>query len=194
MEIFVVIFALLIAVILNVILAKNAEAIAEKKGHNGRKWFHICFWLAPVSYVLVAALPDLNLLKKQEETIELLKKLVSNTEANYPNSMPNLPKAKSANDAVPFAAQHAATPQQSPKENVSFSDAFAPEDLLNILEELPSAKDIAEFITELIGNSKNQRDYALLIELESCAINEKNHGNQKAKAIQHIKDYLENRQ
>lgn len=75
-------FVLIIVIlILWLLLASNASDIAADKGYPKRKWFHMCFWLAPFSYILVAAMPDKVLREKQEQTNRLLEQLLAASEA-----------------------------------------------------------------------------------------------------------------
>lgn len=71
----------IIFLILGIFLASEASEIAKDKGYDGGKWFHMCFWLGLISYIMIAAMPDLALREKQEETNRLLKELAetSNT-------------------------------------------------------------------------------------------------------------------
>ena len=55
---YIVIFVVVVAI--NGYLSSKAGAIAEMKGHSGREWFHICFWLGFPGYLLLIALPDLS--------------------------------------------------------------------------------------------------------------------------------------
>lgn len=43
---------------LNFIIAREFSRIAKDKGHNGRRYFHFCFWLGLVGMLMVIALPD----------------------------------------------------------------------------------------------------------------------------------------
>ena len=43
------------------LLASNASDIAQDKGYEKRKWFHMCFWLSLPAYLIVCAMPDKNL-------------------------------------------------------------------------------------------------------------------------------------
>lgn len=43
---------------LNFIIAREFSRIAEDKGHDGRRYFHFCFWLSLVGMLMVIALPD----------------------------------------------------------------------------------------------------------------------------------------
>ena len=38
--------------------AKNMAKIAEDKGYTEKKWFHYCFWLGLVGFLMVCAMPD----------------------------------------------------------------------------------------------------------------------------------------
>ena len=66
---------------LNGLLASNASNIAKEKGYEKDKWFHMCFWLGPVAYIIVAAMPDKVLRENQEQTNTLLKKMLENFSA-----------------------------------------------------------------------------------------------------------------
>ena len=82
MEIIAVIISLVLtvgvfvlAILLNYLMAKSSSKVAEDKGYSGRKWFHMCFWLGIIPYILVAGMPDLNARRNQVETYKLLKAL-----------------------------------------------------------------------------------------------------------------------
>ena len=51
---------LVIGLVILYYIAKQFYAVAVDKGHPERKYFHICFWLGLVGYLLVIALPDRN--------------------------------------------------------------------------------------------------------------------------------------
>jgi len=40
--------------------ARNMAKIAADKGYTERKWFHYCFWLGLIGYLMVCAMPDRN--------------------------------------------------------------------------------------------------------------------------------------
>lgn len=62
--------------IFNGILASNASDIAQEKGYEKRKWFHMCFWLGPVAFIIVAAMPDKVMRENQQQTNILLGRLL----------------------------------------------------------------------------------------------------------------------
>ena len=70
------IVVIIVLLILNGILASNASDMANDKGYEKRKWFHMCFWLGPISYIIVAAMPDQTMHAKQDKTNELLDKMI----------------------------------------------------------------------------------------------------------------------
>ena len=70
---FILIFVLLC---INGYLASNASDIANEKGYEKRKWFHMCFWLGPISYIIIASMPDKVMRDKQDETNQLLAKVI----------------------------------------------------------------------------------------------------------------------
>lgn len=55
------IIAGIIVLVINYHLAKLAKNIAADKGYAGSKWTVICFFFGIIGYILVAALPDLQL-------------------------------------------------------------------------------------------------------------------------------------
>ncbi len=55
---------LVVYFILNGVLASKASDVANDKGYEKKKWFHICFWLGPVAYIIIAAMPD-KMLREQ---------------------------------------------------------------------------------------------------------------------------------
>lgn len=69
-------FLIIIALCLNGLLASKASDIAAEKGYNKGTWFHMCFWLMPLSYVIVAAMPDKEMRNKQDETNMLLRQVL----------------------------------------------------------------------------------------------------------------------
>ena len=66
----------IVALCLNGLLASNASDIASDKGYEKDKWFHMCFWLGPISYIIIASMPDIKLRDKQDETNRLLNKVI----------------------------------------------------------------------------------------------------------------------
>jgi len=77
--IFIYIVAIAVVLVLNGLLASNASDIANEKGYEKRKWFHMCFWLGFVPYIIIAAMPDRSLQAKQDKTNELLTKILEET-------------------------------------------------------------------------------------------------------------------
>lgn len=63
---------LIVVLCINGCLASNASDIANDKGYEKKKWFHMCFWLGPISYIIIAAMPDQTMRNKQDETNKLL--------------------------------------------------------------------------------------------------------------------------
>ena len=49
---------LLIAVLIWFKAAKNMAGLAADKGYTEKKWFHYCFWLGLVGFLMVCAMPD----------------------------------------------------------------------------------------------------------------------------------------
>lgn len=83
------IIILIVALILNGVLASNASDIANHKGYEKRKWFHMCFWLGPLSYIIIAAMPDLLMRSKQDKTNELLEKMIESYDATEEKQVQN---------------------------------------------------------------------------------------------------------
>ena len=75
------IFVIIIALVIHIIVCTIASGIAKEKGHSRSIWFHICFWLPAVSFILVAALPDRKLLAEQKRSNDLLQNLVAEMES-----------------------------------------------------------------------------------------------------------------
>ena len=71
------IILIIVLLCLNGLLASNASDIAYAKGYGKQKWFHMCFWLGPISYIIIAAMPDLQMRAKQDKTNELLEKMIN---------------------------------------------------------------------------------------------------------------------
>ena len=55
------IVTLAVVIAIKIFLASNASDIAQDKGYEKRKWFHMCFWLSLPAYLIVCAMPDKNL-------------------------------------------------------------------------------------------------------------------------------------
>ena len=74
--IFIYIIVIIAILALNGFLASNASDIANEKGYEKKKWFHMCFWLGFIPYIIIAAMPDRYLQAKQDKMNELLSKLI----------------------------------------------------------------------------------------------------------------------
>lgn len=61
MEIILYVIFLALVIYLDYYIAKQFESVAKNKGYTERKYFHLCFWLGLVGYLLVIALPDRGL-------------------------------------------------------------------------------------------------------------------------------------
>ena len=78
----------LVAIAINVAFAMYAGGIAEQKGYSKGNWIAVCIIFGIFGYILIAALPDLEL-RAALENIE--KKLVKDKNDNY------LPRSSSSN-------------------------------------------------------------------------------------------------
>lgn len=70
----------LVAIAINVAFAMYAGGIAEQKGYKKENWIAVCIIFGIFGYILIAALPDLEL-RAALENIE--KKLVKDKNDNY---------------------------------------------------------------------------------------------------------------
>ena len=66
------IVTLAVVIAIKIFLASNASDIAQDKGYEKRKWFHMCFWLSLPAYLIVCAMPDKT---SREITAQLVRKL-----------------------------------------------------------------------------------------------------------------------
>ncbi len=84
---FVLLFILVLGVLvaLNGLLAGNASSIAEEKGYEKKKWFHMCFWLGLFSYLMIIAMPDKKIRQQNEEMLRLQQEMVSRLGNNEPS-------------------------------------------------------------------------------------------------------------
>ena len=80
-EIAIYVVVIIVLLCLNGLLASNASDMANDKGYDKRKWFHMCFWLGLLSYIIVAAMPDLAMRTKQDETNKLLNSMLETLNA-----------------------------------------------------------------------------------------------------------------
>ena len=55
-----VLIGLIIAFVIWFKIAKNMARIAADKGYTERKWFHYCFWLGFIGFLMICAMPDKN--------------------------------------------------------------------------------------------------------------------------------------
>ena len=77
----------LVAIAINVAFAMYAGGIAEQKGYSKGNWIAVCIIFGIIGYILIAALPDLEL-RAALEDIE--KKLAKDKHDNYlPRSSSN---------------------------------------------------------------------------------------------------------
>lgn len=54
----IVLLVLILAIVIWYKIAKNMARIAADKGYTERKWFHYCFWLGLVGFLMICAMPD----------------------------------------------------------------------------------------------------------------------------------------
>ena len=80
----------LVAIAINVAFAMYAGGIAEQKGYSKGNWIAVCIIFGIFGYILIAALPDLEL-RATLENIE--KKLAKDKNDNY------LPRSSSSNSS-----------------------------------------------------------------------------------------------
>lgn len=58
---FLLVLALIAVVVwVTVFIAREFSAIAEAKGYDGRRYWHVAFWLGLVGYLIIIGLPDKN--------------------------------------------------------------------------------------------------------------------------------------
>ena len=70
----------LVAIAINVAFAMYADGITEQKGYSKGNWIAVCIIFGIIGYILIAALPDLEL-RATLENIE--KKLAKDKNDNY---------------------------------------------------------------------------------------------------------------
>lgn len=76
MYVLISIIVIVVALVLNGLLASKASDMAQDKGYDKRTWFHMCFWLGVISYIIVASMPDRTMQQKVEQTNKLLEELL----------------------------------------------------------------------------------------------------------------------
>lgn len=76
------IIVLVVVLCLNGLLASKASDMAQDKGYEKGTWFHMCFWLGPISYIIVAAMPDRVMQGKIDQTNKLLEELLKGQKAS----------------------------------------------------------------------------------------------------------------
>ena len=57
----VILVILIVMLIVWIKIARNMARIAADKGYTERKWFHYCFWLGLVGFLMICAMPDKKL-------------------------------------------------------------------------------------------------------------------------------------
>lgn len=48
----------IVSLVIWILISKNFARIARDKGYKEKRWFHFCFWLGMVGWIMVAAMPD----------------------------------------------------------------------------------------------------------------------------------------
>lgn len=74
--IFLYIVLIAACICLDIYLAGVVSDIAAEKGYKQKRWFCLCLGLMLPAYVIVAAMPDKELRKKQDETNILLRQIL----------------------------------------------------------------------------------------------------------------------
>ena len=95
-----IIITILVVIILNGILSSHASDIANDKGYEKKYWFHMCFWLGPLSYIIIAAMPDLTMRVKQDKTNELLTAMIETYNKTSTKMMQNKIEDTSRKDDI----------------------------------------------------------------------------------------------
>lgn len=73
---------LIVALCINGLLSSKASDMAQDKGYEKRTWFHMCFWLGLISYIIIAAMPDRTMQRKTDRTNMLLEELLASQKAS----------------------------------------------------------------------------------------------------------------
>ena len=73
----VIIITVIVVLIFDALLASMASDVANDKGYDKSTWFHMCFWLGPISYIIVAAMPDRVMREKVDVTNKLLEEMIN---------------------------------------------------------------------------------------------------------------------
>lgn len=60
----------------------------------------MCFWLGPISYIIIAAMPDLQMRAKQDKTNELLEKMINSCSNPAAEKRVQNQQAQSQNDDI----------------------------------------------------------------------------------------------
>lgn len=101
MAIFISIIVLVVLLCINGFLANKMSDAAENKGYDKRTYFHICFWLGVIGYLIVIALPDLTIRKQNEKIIKLLETISAVSSVPAPASVSSNTVAKNASIQLP---------------------------------------------------------------------------------------------
>ena len=82
---------LVIAIIINFVIAKKFEEIAFDKGYTEEKHtFAVCFWLGAIGYIYVAALPDLTAIRRSAEQSRKIEGMLKSIEQKLTNTTNNV--------------------------------------------------------------------------------------------------------
>lgn len=76
------IVACILVLVIDIYFAASASQSASAKGHNGTKWGIISFFFGIIGYILVAALPDLQL----RHDINMLTRAILNSSSTTSDS------------------------------------------------------------------------------------------------------------
>ena len=91
--VYIIILSGVVGLIINIIVAKQFESVAEMKGHSAENVhaFAMCFWLGLIGWIYVAALPDRTLPFRLSEAIN----------ANKRETASSQPKPEFDNEELP---------------------------------------------------------------------------------------------
>ena len=129
------IIILIIGLCLSALFASKASDAAADKGYNKLTWFHMCFWLGPIPYIIVAALPDITLHYQNNELIALQKAILyslNSTSNTYSEktaqSVENLLKELQPASRISFVKQSPTTNYAPPAAFSNLSDYYEYDD------------------------------------------------------------------
>ena len=112
---FIIVGSVIVALCLNGLLSSKASDVAADKGYDKDTWFHMCFWLGLLSYIIIAAMPDLKAREIANKTNQLLLELLEKQPAVCAPESNKVPHDNNDTSSQPRSATAVNMPKTHPE-------------------------------------------------------------------------------